>query len=460
MLDVLITGTSIPALQLALDLAEVGLRVALVRGADPCDPTEPELDQDGAIMSLLTRVAEPLPGHEARETEGALPNRVAPELPLVIGVSDEFVPQPSPQVWGIPAVVLAEETIRVLGTGAAWRAYRDRIAPLMTIGKTRTIGELARKRLGKRLVARLVEPQIVERYGVSASEVDVAIVAPGLNEALTRAGSLTAAALAYSDRNVQRETRVVPQTGWASFRGLLERRLESYGVLFVEEAEVSLSSAVLASGEDAAGEAVSGATVQGRNGEVLQVKVLVTDLARDPRVVAQQAVSRSVDRHQVWPGGGQIAIREYAKIEILPPVGLPGAALTVIDGLAVRILPGRGGRWEAQCAGPATPLADGESVADGFAQQCVEALEALEARSSYELRPSEGAEWQVAVRAAPFLQAMNRAAAEASMEAVSEATPTQQCIGQVLHGDDLSATLRSTHAMAVRLRRHLLGLTD
>lgn len=477
MAEVWITGSSLPALQVALDLAEVGLPVVIQRSDDPGDPVEAELDHDGAVAALLTRVAAPLPGHGDDETADAAPVFVLPKMPWLVDREGVWSAPPTPQVWGIPAVVLSEPVIGLVGAGAAWRAFRDRIAPLMTIGKTRSLGVLVRKRLGARVLARLVDPVVVERYGVPAVEVDVAIAAPGLNEALTRAGSLSAAALAYSDRHVQRETRVEPGGGWAALRRLLEARLSNYGVRFVSSGELDASI------ERHRSEAAVDAPV----GEKAPSIEVVHDVPSDVRLPAllTEAEGRSV-----------APVRLYAEIDIEPVAGLPAPGVALVGALAVRVWPTADGRWRARCSSVSTststpastptpapipgllqaagsgsaPVAAVDAAPtrgnDRFANECADALQQLGVVAI------PAAEWEITRRAAPIATVAARDAllrAQASGENPGEipaeavrgaARGAGHAVGRALAGDDLSMALAQAHELAVHLRRRLLGLTD
>ena len=59
MIDAIVTGQSLPALQSALDLAEVGLKVAVL-SPEKSDSFEPsaERDPEGSIAEFITRIAE------------------------------------------------------------------------------------------------------------------------------------------------------------------------------------------------------------------------------------------------------------------------------------------------------------------------------------------------------------------------------------------------------------------
>ena len=106
------------------------------------------------------------------------------------------VPLPKAGVLGIPGSPLATDVRRVLGGGGAWRAYLDRLIPVLKIGREHSLGELVRKRMGRRVLERLVEPVASGVYSASALDLEVDVVAPGLNGALTTTGSLSGAVLA------------------------------------------------------------------------------------------------------------------------------------------------------------------------------------------------------------------------------------------------------------------------
>ncbi|TFC94268.1 protoporphyrinogen oxidase [Cryobacterium sp. TMT3-29-2] len=105
------------------------------------------------------------------------------------------VPLPKAGVLGIPGSPLADDVRRVIGWSGAWRAYADRLMPVLTIGREHSLGELVRKRMGRRVLERLVEPVTAGVYSSSADDLEIDVVAPGLNSALTVTGSLSGAVL-------------------------------------------------------------------------------------------------------------------------------------------------------------------------------------------------------------------------------------------------------------------------
>lgn len=258
--DVAVLGTTLPELAAALDIARLGLSVRVLVPHDngrssaqlpsqqvlPADtlladtvleeslishlPVGLQLDPEGVLTDLIHEVAEPLiEGHIAAFTA-----ETTPPTRWWVEVSGNWFEQPSDSIYGIPTSPLSAEVSQQLGTVAALRAYADRLKPVLTIGKTQYLAQLVASRMGKRVLQSFVEPWIRHRYGVSADAVEVSVLAPGLNETITRAGSLSGAALAYQDRYVTREARVAPSAGWPEFGRMLIQKLQLFGAEIVQ----------------------------------------------------------------------------------------------------------------------------------------------------------------------------------------------------------------------------------
>lgn len=116
-------------------------------------------------------------------------------LPDDRGGSENF-PLPKVGMLGIPGSPLADDVRRVLGWRGAWRAWADRVIPVLKVGREHSLGELVEKRMGRRTLERLVEPVASSVYSASAHALELDVVAPGLNSALTTTGSLSGAVLA------------------------------------------------------------------------------------------------------------------------------------------------------------------------------------------------------------------------------------------------------------------------
>ena len=105
---------------------------------------------------------------------------------------DRAAPIPA-GVLGIPVSPLASDVREAIGTGAATRAWLDRVTPDLHIGRHRNLGSLVRSRMGETVLDSLVRPVVQGVYGVDPDDADVDVLLPGLNGALTRAGSLSGA---------------------------------------------------------------------------------------------------------------------------------------------------------------------------------------------------------------------------------------------------------------------------
>jgi oxygen-dependent protoporphyrinogen oxidase len=112
-----------------------------------------------------------------------------------VALADRTVPLPSGGLLGIPSSPLAPDVRRVLDTSGSLRAYADRLVPPVKVGRYDRFGKLVRRRMGDRVLERLVAPVVRNVYGADPDEVPVDAIAPGLNAALTRTGTLSGAVL-------------------------------------------------------------------------------------------------------------------------------------------------------------------------------------------------------------------------------------------------------------------------
>ncbi|MBK0417502.1 hypothetical protein JD276_00415 [Leucobacter sp. CSA1] len=450
MIDVYVTGGGVAALAAALDLVEVGLsvRVAVTDAGEEL-PRGAVRDPEGTIAALLERLASPIGGdRESAERAGrpdAAPRAVPPEAVALPGARGGWQLQPLPAVLGAPAVPLSSECLAILGGGGAFRAYLDRLKPLLTIGKTREFGALVRSRFGRTALDRLVEPLIRERFGVAPEHVDVAVAAPGLNEALSRSGSLSAAVLAYSERHVARETRVIPAGGWGAARDALLERLALYGAQLADARPTAVRL-----GDDEH-------RVEEADGGRFETRAVVLDRGR--RVDASgPAVSCEGEASEPrLPAAARVRAR--ASVGVEAPVAIPGAArvrtveLPSGERWSVRVSRRGEADWEAELRGPAAP-------AEAVARQ-PDPEELAAALTGAGLSPRAGTEWRTRRYAAPHARIEQRDEARAAVDDLDgrfrgSALP----VGSSLHGDDLSAALETARAQAVGLRRRLTGIAD
>jgi oxygen-dependent protoporphyrinogen oxidase len=149
------------------------------------------------------------------------------------------VPLPKAGVLGIPGSPLADDVRRVIGWSGAWRAYADRLMPVMTIGREHSLGELVRKRMGRRVLERLVEPVTTGVYSSAADDLEVDVVAPGLNAALTVTGSLSGAVLSLRAAAPAGSNVAGLRGGMSRLVAALVADLRHYGAEIVTDAPVT-----------------------------------------------------------------------------------------------------------------------------------------------------------------------------------------------------------------------------
>jgi oxygen-dependent protoporphyrinogen oxidase len=195
---VAVVGGGIGGMVAALEFAKVGMRVTLLEASDRLGGVLRAAEVAGIRLDV---------GAESFATRGGHVRALVDEL----GLSDAVVPPAAGGAWvaGIPGVGAAPlprggvlgipdnpwdpAVRRILGWGGAWRAYLDRLRPPLTIGHDRSLGHLVRSRMGAKVLERLVAPVTAGVYSAWPDDIDVDAAAPGLNAALTRAGSLSGA---------------------------------------------------------------------------------------------------------------------------------------------------------------------------------------------------------------------------------------------------------------------------
>lgn len=197
---VVVVGGGVSGLIAAWECAKVGMRVTVVEAAERPGGVLRSAEVGGVVLDL---------GAESFATRGGHVRALVDEL----GLSDDVVapgtgaggawvagvpgvgaaPLPKGGVLGIPANPFAEDVRRILGWSGAWRAYLDRLKPVLTIGHEHSLGRLVRSRLGEKALDRLVAPVTTGVYSAHPDDIDPDVAAPGLNAALTRTGSLTGA---------------------------------------------------------------------------------------------------------------------------------------------------------------------------------------------------------------------------------------------------------------------------
>ncbi|MFV0374059.1 protoporphyrinogen/coproporphyrinogen oxidase [Microbacterium sp.] len=194
---VVVVGGGIAGLVAARECAKVGLAVTLVESSDRLGGTIAHAEVDGIRVDTgADRWAASSPEMRALISDVGLDAEAvapAPGARWISGLPSGAAPLPALSVLGIPANPWGDEARRFIGWAGAWRAYLDRLRPPLTIGHEQSLGDLARTRMGARVVDLMVAPLSRGTFGVAPDDVDVGIAAPGLSTALTRTGSLAAA---------------------------------------------------------------------------------------------------------------------------------------------------------------------------------------------------------------------------------------------------------------------------
>lgn len=186
-----IVGGGIAGLIVAWECAKVGMTVTLWEAADVGGMTRLDTVGDTTVdvaADALNR------------------NAAVDEVLDAFGMSGELVPAATTARWllqktplalpespalGVPANPFASEVTSIIGWGGVWRAYLDRLKPVLTIGNAENLGELVRERMGAKVRDRLVAPHTRAELRLDPDGVVIDVALPELNGALTRAGSLS-----------------------------------------------------------------------------------------------------------------------------------------------------------------------------------------------------------------------------------------------------------------------------
>jgi oxygen-dependent protoporphyrinogen oxidase len=196
--DVVVVGGGVAGLVAALECARLGLGVTVLEQAERPGGCVGRIDLDGLALDSGAESFATRNGSVAALAERlGLADHVEKPNPsgawLVWGEGDtpKAAPLPRTGVLGIPANPLGEDVRAIIGWRGAWRAWLDRIRPILKIGRAERLGPLVRERMGQAVLDRLVTPISAGVYSTDPDLLDVDVVAPGLNEAMTRAGSLS-----------------------------------------------------------------------------------------------------------------------------------------------------------------------------------------------------------------------------------------------------------------------------
>ena len=196
-MQAVVIGGGVAGLVAARRLALSGSRVVLLEASDRLGGRVASVEVGGVVVdsgaesfavrggAVRTLVDELGLGAEVRDPAGS----------AWVALADRTVPLPAGGLLGIPSSPLATDVHRVIDTAGSVRAYADRLLPVLKTGRYELLGPLVRRRMGDRVLERLVAPVVQNVYGVEPDQVPVDAIAPGLNGEITRTGSLSGAVL-------------------------------------------------------------------------------------------------------------------------------------------------------------------------------------------------------------------------------------------------------------------------
>lgn len=192
-----VVGGGVAGLVAARTLVLEGAQVTLLEASDRLGGTVTSHEVGGLTLDA---------GAESFATRGGTVAALATSLGLAAEVAEpnpagawlqrtdgSTVPLPATNLLGIPGVPLASDVISAVGARAAFRAQLDQLMPSTVGGRSTTLGELVRRRMGRGVLDSLVTPIVQGIHSRHPDELDLDRVAPGLRAALLREGSLARA---------------------------------------------------------------------------------------------------------------------------------------------------------------------------------------------------------------------------------------------------------------------------
>ncbi len=191
---VVVIGGGVAGLVAARDIARPGFDVTVLEAAGRLGGSVARHEVGRVVLDAGAESFATRGGHVAALIDelGLTGDVVAPlSAGAWLQLPGRAVPTPKAGILGIPSSPLASDVIAAIGWRGALRAYLDRVMPVLKIGEERNLGRLVRRRMGAAVLDNLVAPVTTGVYSASPYDLDVAVAAPGLNQALSRAGSLS-----------------------------------------------------------------------------------------------------------------------------------------------------------------------------------------------------------------------------------------------------------------------------
>lgn len=213
--DVLVVGSDTASLAAALDCARIGLSVTVWIPSETRWASTPAVfTHRGGIVAdyfdqwnIPYRVEKPLKGAE--------------------------------EICGIPGNPFSSRVVSGLGWSGAWRVYFERIKPILTIGTEANLGKLVSSRMGEKAKEKLVNPATQLLYGCDSDHLNIDDVAPGLPQAMTRAGSLQGGIIEQYAADPRVCDKVIVEGGFEAINHILLEQLEYFAATIVRPQDPS-----------------------------------------------------------------------------------------------------------------------------------------------------------------------------------------------------------------------------
>lgn len=462
---VVVVGGGMAGMVAALECAKVGLRVTLVEAGDRLGGVLRTAEVDGLTLDI---------GAESYATRAGIVRGLVDELGLSDAVTTPnpagawvaglpgggAAPLPRGGVLGIPDNPFAPDVRRVIGWGGAWRAYLDRLRPPLTIGHQHSLGALVRSRMGGKVLDRLVAPVTGGVYSARPDDIDVDVAAPGLNAALTRAGSLSGAVAELRGARTAAPGSAVEGLvgGMGRLVDALAARLDALGVEVRTDApatEVRSTEAdwVVVAGEEIAADAVIVAVGEPDARALLAPVAPSLDAQSGPAPVVEVVtlVVDSTDLDAAPRGSGVLVVPGTRAAKALTHSSAKWRWVADAAGTGRHVLRVSFG---TQGEEPATAALDDDAAAALALSEAAALLGVPLAPA--QLRAALRARWTQAQPGA----AIGRAAASAAARAAIAAVPGLGAVGAWLSGTGLAQVVPDARAEADRIRSALLWRPD
>lgn len=260
---VVIVGGGIAGLTAARRLSLAGADVVVLEATDSF----------GGQVARITVGGIPLDaGAEAFATRGGVVARLAEALGLagdIVAPLDApawlhradgtAVPLPETSLLGIPGAPLASDVVAAIGRRAAWRAQLDTLLLGQVGARSRTLGELVRRRMGAGVLEGLVAPVVRGVHSAHPDDLELDTVAPALRTAFLKDGNLAAAVRGLRPPGAAGSQVAGLRGGITRLVDTLLLDLEAFGVELRTDADVVTADrggVALAGGERIAGQVV------------------------------------------------------------------------------------------------------------------------------------------------------------------------------------------------------------